>query len=90
MPKQTRPQVAYRRQQPTASPNAILRSWIKHKDIGISEFGRTLGYKSNLANLIVGPNPTRKVTFDTLGRIYKAYRATDLLDTLTSAMQSEN
>ena len=74
-------------QQPSRKqPNAILRSWLKHQGITIAEFGRTLGYKSNQANLLVGPNPTRQITFDTIGRIYKAYRATDLLDAITQAM----
>ena len=74
-------------QLPTSKSNAILRAWLKQQGITISEFGRTLGYKSNLAHLIAGPNPTRTITYDTIGRIVVHYKDLSLAEKLSSHLK---
>lgn len=59
---------------PTVTPNAVLRSWVKHQGYGIAEFGRRMKYRSNAAQLIIGATPTRRVTDETLGRLLRAFR----------------
>ena len=54
-----------------STANAQLQSIMRQLDLTPAQFGRELGYKSNLVyKMLSGERP---VTFDTLGRIYKRY-----------------
>ena len=56
-----------------ATPNELLRRWLKSQHKTVADFNREMGYWSNYAYQLTAVHNPRPITHETIGRLLVTY-----------------